>query len=211
MPDGTRQDQQEPDVKRPYQKRRQSQSRPANPKLVLFNKPYGVLTQFSGETGDLTLKPYIPFNDIYPAGRLDKDSEGLLLLTNDGSLQHKISHPKHKLPKTYWVQVEGSPDEAALQQLRDGVELNDGKTLPAEAFVMPEPDNLWQREPPVRERKSVPDTWICLVIREGKNRQVRRMTAAVGFPTLRLIRAAIGPWRLAGMQPGQWREVPPVW
>lgn len=200
-------------MKKPYQKRRKSKSQPgpANPKLVLFNKPYGVLTQFSGGEDEPTLKPYIPYNDVYPAGRLDKDSEGLLLLTNDGSLQDKISHPKHKLPKTYWVQVEGEPDEAVLQQLRDGVELNDGMTLPAEAFVMAEPDNLWPRNPPIRERQTIPDTWICLVIREGRNRQVRRMTAAVGHPTLRLIRAAIGPWRLAGMQPGQWREVPPVW
>ncbi len=187
-------------------------NRPANPKLVLLNKPYGVLTQFSsGDADEDTLKQYVPFNDVYPAGRLDKDSEGLLLLTNDGSLQHKISHPKHKLPKTYWVQVEGIPDENALKQLREGVELADGMTLPAEAFLMPEPEHIWPRNPPIRERKSVPDSWICLIIREGKNRQVRRMTAAVGHPTLRLIRAAIGPWRLAGLAPGQWREVPPVW
>lgn len=192
--------------------RKTTTNRPANPKLVVLNKPYGVLTQFSaGSPDEETLKHYVPFNDVYPAGRLDKDSEGLLLLTNDGSLQHKISHPKHKLPKTYWVQVEGIPDATALQQLRDGVELNDGRTLPAEAFIMPEPENLWPRTPPIRERKSVPDCWLCLIIREGKNRQVRRMTAAVGHPTLRLIRAAIGPWRLAGLAPGQWREVPPVW
>ncbi len=187
------------------------QPRPANPKLVLFNKPYGVLTQFSGSDDEATLKPYIPFNDVYPAGRLDKDSEGLLLLTNDGSLQHKISHPKHKLPKTYWVQVEGIPSDEVLQQLANGVELNDGMTLPAEVIRMEEPANLWPRNPPIRERKSVPDQWLCLTIREGRNRQVRRMTAAIGHPTLRLIRAAIGPWRLAGLQPGQWREVPPVW
>lgn len=188
-----------------------SRPRPANPKLVLFNKPYGVLTQFSGEEGDLTLKPYVPFNDVYPAGRLDKDSEGLLLLTNDGDLQHKISHPKHKLPKTYWVQVEGIPNADALKALQQGVELNDGMTLPAEAMLMDPPQGIWPRQPPIRERQSIPDQWLCLVIKEGRNRQVRRMTAAVGHPTLRLIRAAIGPWRLAGLQPGQWREVPPVW
>ncbi|RUO60327.1 pseudouridine synthase [Pseudidiomarina insulisalsae] len=186
-------------------------SRPANPKLVVFNKPYGVLTQFSGGADEATLKPYIPFNDVYPAGRLDKDSEGLLLLTNDGGLQHKISHPKHKLPKTYWVQVEGVPDAASLAKLRSGVELNDGLTLPAQAMLMEPPTDLWPRQPPIRERQSVPDQWLCLIIHEGRNRQVRRMTAAVGYPTLRLIRAAIGPWRLAGLQPGQWREVPPVW
>ncbi|RUO65307.1 ribosomal large subunit pseudouridine synthase E [Pseudidiomarina planktonica] len=185
--------------------------KPANPKLVIFNKPYGMLTQFSGEPDDVTLKGTVPYNDIYPAGRLDKDSEGLLLLTNDGSLQAKITDPRHKMKKIYWVQVEGEPDAAAIQTLQQGVELNDGMTRPAQAFIMPEPTNLWPRNPPVRERKSVPDTWLCLTIQEGRNRQVRRMTAQVGHPTLRLIRAAIGPWQLQGLQPGEWREVPPVW
>lgn len=184
---------------------------PANPKLVLFNKPYGMLTQFSGEAEDVTLKGAIPFNDVYPAGRLDKDSEGLLLLTNDGSLQAKISDPKYKMAKTYWVQVEGVPSPAAIQQLCQGVELNDGMTAPAEAMLMPEPLQLWPRHPPIRERANIPTQWLCITIREGRNRQVRRMTAAIGHPTLRLIRAMIGPWRLQGMQPGEWREVPPVW
>lgn len=186
-------------------------ARPPNPKLVLLNKPYGVLTQFSGEAEEQTLKGLVPFSDVYPAGRLDKDSEGLLLLTNDGTLQHKISHPKYKMPKTYWVQVEGEPTAAQLEQLCKGVELNDGMTLPASAFVMAEPQRLWPRNPPVRERKSVPDSWLCIKIKEGRNRQVRRMTAAVGLPTLRLIRVAIGPWQLAELEPGQWREVPAVW
>lgn len=190
---------------------KRTKARPANPKLVLLNKPYGVMSQFSGDPIEQTLKAYVPFKDVYPAGRLDKDSEGLLLLTNDGSLQDKIAHPKHKLVKTYWVQVEGEPTEQQLQQLMQGVELNDGMTRPAEAFRMPEPTNLWPRNPPIRERKSIPDSWICVRISEGRNRQVRRMTAAVGLPTLRLIRAAIGPWQLQTLQPGEWREVPPVW
>ena len=199
--------------KRRFSKRRSqtSRPRPANPKLVLLNKPYGVLSQFSGSDDEQTLKGLLPHTDVYPAGRLDKDSECLLLLTNDGELQHKISHPKHKLPKTYWVQVEGIPNDAELQQLCNGVELNDGMTLPAEAFIMDEPLNLWPRNPPVRERKSVPDCWLCIKISEGRNRQVRRMTAAIGYPTLRLIRAGIGPWLLRTLQPGEWREEPPGW
>ncbi|MCK7458574.1 pseudouridine synthase [Idiomarina aminovorans] len=190
---------------------RSQAKRPANPKLVLLNKPYGVLSQFTGEEGDQTLKHYIPHNDVYPAGRLDKDSEGLLLLTNDGVYQARLANPKYKVWKTYWVQVEGNPGEEQLEQLRTGVELNDGMTRPADAFVMPEPMNLWPRNPPVRERKSVPDTWLCIKIREGKNRQIRRMTAHVELPTLRLIRAAVGPFQLKTMQPGEWRTEPPVW
>lgn len=144
---------------------------------------------------------------VYPAGRLDRDSEGLLLLTNDGRLQARIADPRHKLPKTYWVQVEGTPDEEQLRRLREGVTLNDGPTLPAEARLLDEP-TLWERVPPVRFRKSVPTHWLELVIREGRNRQVRRMTAAVGLPTLRLVRVRIGPWSLDGLGLGEWREVP---
>jgi 23S rRNA pseudouridine2457 synthase len=173
-------------------------------RILLLNKPYGVICQFSRDGMHPTLADYIAVPDVYPAGRLDTDSEGLLLLTDDGKLQHRITDPKHKLAKTYWVQVEGVPDEAALQQLRRGVQLNDGITLPAEALMMDEPAGLWQRDPPVRFRKNIPTSWISLTIREGRNRQVRRMTAAVGFPTLRLIRYAIGEWTLGGLAPGQW-------
>ncbi len=184
-----------------------SKAPPAQPRLLILNKPFDVLTQFNDEQGRATLRDFVDVPGVYPAGRLDRDSEGLLLLTNDGRLQARIADPKHKLPKTYWVQVEGEPSEAQLQQLRDGVTLNDGPTLPAEARRLDGPE-LWERNPPVRFRKSVPTAWLELVIREGRNRQVRRMTAAVGLPTLRLVRVAIGPWRLDGLQPGQWREVP---
>lgn len=173
-------------------------------RLLLFNKPYGVLTQFTDAQGRDTLARYIDVPGVYPAGRLDRDSEGLLLLTDDGQVQHQIAHPLHKLPKVYWVQVEGVPDKSALQALREGVTLNDGRTRPAKVKVMPEPP-LWPRTPPVRERKSVPTTWLELTITEGRNRQVRRMTAAVGHPTLRLVRARIGTWSLDQLQPGQYR------
>ena len=175
-------------------------------RIILFNKPYGVITQFSSDGKHATLKDFIPLPGVYPAGRLDTDSEGLLILTDDGPLQHRISHPRHKLSKTYWVQVEGIPDQAALEQLRHGVDLGDFITKPAEARLIQEPAELWPRTPPVRFRKNIPTTWIELVIQEGKNRQVRRMTAKTGFPTLRLIRWRIGDWALDGLAPGEWRE-----
>ena len=176
--------------------------------LVLFNKPYGVLTQFTDRTTTgsprPTLSGFIDLPGVYPAGRLDLDSEGLLLLTDDGALQARIADPKHKLPKTYLVQVEGDPDDASLAALRQGVRLNDGPSLPAEAERIDPPD-LWPRDPPVRFRKTVADRWLSLTIREGRNRQVRRMTAAVGHPTLRLVRWRIGDWTLEGLAPGEWR------
>ena len=179
------------------------------PRLILFNKPYGVICQFTPDAGrqseSLTLKGFIPLPDFYPAGRLDADSEGLVLLTSDGKLQHQISDPQHKLPKTYWVQVEGIPDKAALEKLRRGLLLKDYQTLPAQARLMADPAQLWPRTPPVRLRKSIPTAWIELTITEGKNRQVRHMTAATGFPTLRLIRYAIGAHTLDGLAPGAWR------
>jgi 23S rRNA pseudouridine2457 synthase len=174
-------------------------------RLICFNKPYGVLSQFTPEGRWRGLKDYIDIPGVYVAGRLDADSEGLLLLTNDGQLQARISDPRHKMEKTYWVQVEGVPGEAALQALRQGVQLNDGPTRPARARAMPEPSLLWERDPPVRVRQSIPTSWLELVIAEGRNRQVRRMTAAVGHPTLRLIRAAIGPHSLEGLAPGAMR------
>ncbi|MEB2325717.1 MAG: pseudouridine synthase [Pseudomonas sp.] len=187
--------------------RRVAKAPPAEPRLLLLNKPFDVLTQFADADGRATLKDFVDVPGVYPAGRLDRDSEGLLLLTNDGRLQACIADPRHKLPKTYWVQVEGEVSEEQLERLRRGVELNDGLTLPAEARQLDEPE-LWPRNPPVRFRKSVPTAWLELVIREGRNRQVRRMTAAVGLPTLRLVRVRIGPWSLDGLQPGEWREVP---
>jgi 23S rRNA pseudouridine2457 synthase len=178
-------------------------------RVILFNKPFNVLSQFTdrGTEGSTrrTLSEFIDVPGVYAAGRLDRDSEGLLILTDDGKLQHRIANPANKMPKSYWAQVEGIPDEAALQRLRDGVELSDGLTAPAKARALPEPDALWDRDPPIRFRKSVPDSWIELTISEGRNRQVRRMTAAVGHPTLRLIRARIGEWELGELQPGEWR------
>jgi 23S rRNA pseudouridine2457 synthase len=180
------------------------------PRLILFNKPYCVLPQFTDKctagSPRPTLSDYIDVSGVYPAGRLDMDSEGLMLLTDDGRLQARIADPKFKMPKTYWVQVEGEVSDAALLALRKGVMLKDGLTLPAEAERIADPQ-LWPRDPPVRFRKTVPDCWISLTIREGRNRQVRRMTAAVGHPTLRLVRWSVGDWTVEGLDPGEWREV----
>lgn len=175
----------------------------------MLNKPFDVLPQFSDEQGRATLKDYVDVPDVYPAGRLDRDSEGLLLLTNDGRLQARIADPQHRLAKTYWVQVEGEPEEKALEQLRRGVTLKDGPTLPTQARRI-DPPSLWPRNPPVRFRKSVPTSWLELTLTEGRNRQVRRMTAAVGLPTLRLVRVRIGPWALDDLAPGTWRELDPA-
>jgi 23S rRNA pseudouridine2457 synthase len=175
-------------------------------RLILLNKPYGVLSQFTPEGRWRGLKDFIDLPGVYVAGRLDADSEGLLLLTSDGKLQARIADPRFKMEKTYWVQVEGVPDEAALQALRRGVQLNDGLTRPARTQLMAPPPALWERVPPVRVRQAIPTAWLELAIKEGRNRQVRRMTAAVGFPTLRLIRAAVGPYRLEGLVPGNWQE-----
>ena len=176
-------------------------------KLVLFNKPYAVLCQFSNSDGyqGETLADYIQHKDVYAAGRLDKDSEGLLLLTNSGKLQHRIAHPDNKMSKTYWVLVEGQPSEAQLQCLRDGIALKDGMTLPAKIKRIPMPYLLWDRVPPVRYRKNITDSWLEITLREGRNRQVRRMTAAIGCATLRLIRYRIGSWTLDGLDKGQFR------
>lgn len=179
------------------------------PRLLLLYKPYNVLCQFSASGGRPTLADHVDVPGIYPAGRLDTDSEGLVVLTDDGMLQARITDPRHKVEKTYWVQVDGDISEDALEQLRRGVLLNDGRTKPARAERIDEPA-LPPRVPPIRVRRDIPTCWIELALREGRNRQVRRMTAAVGHPTLRLVRAAVGPWRLDGMQPGQWRETAPV-
>jgi 23S rRNA pseudouridine2457 synthase len=176
--------------------------------VILLNKPYGVVCQFSPSGAKRTLKDFVPVPRVYPAGRLDTDSEGLLVLTDDGALQTRIADPRHKLEKGYWVQVEGIPDAQALHQLRNGIELNDGPTLPAAVRVIEEPASLWPRDPPIRTRKAIPTAWLEIGLREGRNRQVRRMTAAAGLPTLRLVRYRVGPWSLDGLAPGAWREVP---
>ncbi|MDP2834391.1 MAG: pseudouridine synthase [Pseudomonadota bacterium] len=174
-------------------------------RLVLFNKPYGVLSQFTPEDGHPGLKDFIDIPGIYAAGRLDRDSEGLLILTDDGALQHRLADPRHKLPKTYWAQVEGAPSDADLEPLRQAMNLGDFITRPAKACVIDEPDGLWPRDPPVRKRLAIPTTWIEIILTEGKNRQVRRMTAKAGYPTLRLIRAAVGGHTLNDLRPGELR------
>lgn len=176
-------------------------------RLILFNKPYGVLTQFTDPDGRPTLADFIPIPNVYAAGRLDADSEGLVVLTDDGAQQARIADPRHKLAKTYRVQVEGLATDEALRQLSTGVDLGDFRTRPCQASLVPEPPGLWERNPPVRYRAAIPTSWLEIVLREGKNRQVRRMTAKVGFPTLRLIRWAVGDWTLEGLRAGQWREL----
>ena len=175
------------------------------PRVVLFNKPCGVICQFSPSAGKRTLKDFVPVTGIYPAGRLDTDSEGLVVLTDDGALQNAISHPARKWPKTYWAQVENIPDEAAMARLRNGLDLGDFVTAPATVNAIAEPAGLWARTAPIRVRRNIPTSWLEITLTEGKNRQVRRMTAAAGFPTLRLIRQRIGHWTLAGLDCGQYR------
>lgn len=176
-------------------------------RLILFNKPYGVICQFTPQAGYRSLKDFVPIPDFYPAGRLDADSEGLVLLTDDGALQHKISDPRFKQPKKYWVQVEGIPDQSGLEQLCKGIILKGYRTQSAKVRLIQEPSHLWSRDPPIRFRKNIPTSWLELILTEGKNRQVRHMTAAIGFPTLRLIRTSIGEYTLTGLLPGKWRII----
>jgi 23S rRNA pseudouridine2457 synthase len=174
--------------------------------VILLNKPFGVLCQFTDRAGRPTLADFLRVRDVYPAGRLDHDSEGLLVLTNDGAVQARLADPRHHVEKTYWAQVEGEPTPEALERLRRGITLKDGRTRPARVRLIAEPPGLWPREPPIRRRAAIPSAWLEIGLREGRNRQVRRMTAAVGHPTLRLIRVAIGPYALGPLKPGEWRN-----
>ncbi|MBD1568795.1 pseudouridine synthase [Aliivibrio sp. S10_S31] len=198
-----------PNWKKPAFKKKNTQKpRPApkDRKVIIFNKPFDVLSQFTDDQHRQTLADFISVKDVYAAGRLDRDSEGLLILTNDGVLQARLTQPESKSPKTYWVQVEGALTEDDLDKLRQGVELKDGMTLPAKVEIIPEP-NVWERNPPVRFRAAIPTTWISITIIEGRNRQVRRMTANIGFPTLRLIRYSMGDWTIKDVAHGTWKEV----
>jgi 23S rRNA pseudouridine2457 synthase len=175
-------------------------------RLLIFNKPYGVLCQFTDASGRSTLKDFVDVPGVYAAGRLDRDSEGLVVLTADGRWQAAIADPRHEMEKGYWVQVEGTPGEPALEAFRRGLQLSDGPTLPASVRVIPEPLGLWPRDPPIRFRREIPTAWLEVGLREGRNRQVRRMTANIGLPTLRLVRFRVGPWNLDDLAPGEWRE-----
>ena len=194
-------------MRQPPPRQRTRPPTPVAPRLIRFNKPYGVLSQFTPEGRWQWLKAFIDVPGVHAAGRLDADSEGLLLLTSDGALQARIADPRHKMEKTYWAQVEGIPTEEALARLRAGVLLNDGPTRPAQACLLDPPPALWEREPPIRTRRAIPTAWIALTLREGRNRQVRRMTAHIGFPTLRLIRYSMGNLSLGSLQPGEWQTV----